>query len=52
MGAVKPVWVLFFIFVFCLLFTLPDQVFAGTVGIRKVGTAKLCYLKRWGKKGG
>lgn len=23
----------------------------GTVRIRKVGTAKLCYLKRWGKKG-
>jgi len=24
----------------------------GTVKIRKVGPAKLCYLKRWGKKSG
>jgi len=24
----------------------------GTVKIRKIGPAKLCYLKRWGKKSG
>jgi len=24
----------------------------GTVRMRKVGTAKLCYLKIWGRKGG